>query len=122
MALSMVSMVRLGSATHSANTDQRRLELCGPAAGACGGATKTVTVPGAGIAIPGKWMVFGINGAGVVSVSKILTGHISAFAHLTWGLEAGIATSLDSSFVLFIRREFGLGCRGMARRMCREVK
>lgn len=71
--LSMVSIVRMGGETHSANTDQRRLELCGPSTRACGGATPTVTVPGTGIAIPGPWMAFGINTAGIVSVAQILT-------------------------------------------------
>lgn len=71
-ALSMVAMLRMGSSTHSTNTDQRRLELCGPSTTACAGATPTVSVPGAGIALPGNWMVFGINIAGVVSVAEIL--------------------------------------------------
>jgi galactose oxidase len=69
----MVSMIRISGSTHSANTDQRRLELCGSSTAPCAGATATVTVPGPGIAIPGPWMVFGINSAGVPSVSKILT-------------------------------------------------
>lgn len=71
--LSMVSMIRMGTSTHSANTDQRRLELCGGATAACGGASATVTVPGAGIAIPGVWMIFGLNDVGTPSVASLIT-------------------------------------------------
>jgi galactose oxidase len=71
-ALSMVAMVRMGTSTHSVNTDQRRLELCGDATTACGGATPTATIPGEGLAIPGNWMVFGLNLDGVPSVAEIL--------------------------------------------------
>jgi galactose oxidase len=75
--LKSVSIIRFGSATHSTNTDQRRLELCGPAPTACDTSTSnTVTIPAdAGIALPGYWMVFGVNMAGVPSVSKtVLVG------------------------------------------------
>ena len=73
VALSMVSIIRLGSATHSVDTDQRRIELCGPSTTACAGRTNTVTIPAdSGIAIAGNWMVFGLNGAGVPSVSEIV--------------------------------------------------
>ena len=70
--LSMVSMVRMGGSTHSMNTDQRRLELCGPSTTPCGGASASVTVPGNGVAIPGNWMVFAVNAAGVPSVASTL--------------------------------------------------
>ena len=74
--LMMVSMVRMGGATHSTNTDQRRLELCGPFTTPCGASPVTVTVPSdPGIALPGNWMVFGVNVAGVPSVaSTVLVG------------------------------------------------
>ena len=68
----MVSMLRMGGATHGTNTDQRRLELCGPSTSPCGGASASLTVPGAGIAIPGNWMVFAVNAAGVPSVASTL--------------------------------------------------
>lgn len=67
----MVSMIRMGGQTHSTNTDQRRLELCGPSTTACTGNFSFVTIPGQGIAIPGLWMVFGINQAGVPSIGTI---------------------------------------------------
>ena len=68
----MVSMVRYSAETHSTNTDQRRLELCGPSSTACGGANPSVVIPGAGVAIPGFWMLFGFNLAGVPSVAATL--------------------------------------------------
>ena len=75
-ALRIVAIVRFGSSTHSVNTDQRRIELCGPAAGACrspAGNLYTLKIPGdPGIATSGHWMVFGVNAAGVPSVSKTI--------------------------------------------------
>ena len=59
-------MCRYGTSTHAVDTDQRRIELCGPlAGGACGaGPSYTVTIPAdAGIAIPGNYMVFGVSAA-----------------------------------------------------------
>jgi hypothetical protein len=71
--LMMVSMIRMGSATHSTNTDQRRIELCGPFTKACGGKAPTVMVhKDKGVALPGYWMVFGINKAGVPSEAETL--------------------------------------------------
>ena len=53
--LRIIAIVRYGSTTHAVDTDQRRIELCGPVAGACGaGTSNTVTVPtDPGVAIPG---------------------------------------------------------------------
>jgi hypothetical protein len=74
VALSMISIIRYGSSTHSVNTDQRRIELCGKSSLPCAataGFAYSVTVPAdPGVATPGIWMVFGINGAGVPSVSR----------------------------------------------------
>ena len=70
--LSMVSMLRMGGHTHGISTDQRHLELCGPSTTPCGGTSASVTVPGAGVAIPGFWMVFGMNAAGVPSEAQTL--------------------------------------------------
>lgn len=71
--LLQVSMLRMGSSTHSANTDQRRLELCGDTSSSCDCETSvTLTVPGSGIAIPGYWMVFGVNAAGVPSIASTI--------------------------------------------------
>jgi galactose oxidase len=72
-ALSTIALVRFGSATHAVNTDQRRIELCGKASKACAAAAGnkyTVTIPARpGIVIPGNWMVFGVDAAGVPSKS-----------------------------------------------------
>jgi galactose oxidase len=75
-ALSVISMIRYGTSTHALNTDQRRIELCGPATTACAGGANnvyTVTVPSnRGVEILGAWMLFGVNTAGVPSVSSKL--------------------------------------------------
>lgn len=68
-----MSMIRMGSATHSSNTDQRRIELCGPYTKACGGKTATLQVPkDDGIALAGNWMIFAVNKNGVPSKAAIL--------------------------------------------------
>ncbi|NJR41315.1 MAG: DUF1929 domain-containing protein [Akkermansiaceae bacterium] len=74
--LMMVSLIRMGSATHSTNTDQRRLELCGPFTTPCDASPVIVTIPDdPGIALAGNWMVFGVNAQGVPSVaSPLLVG------------------------------------------------
>ena len=71
--MKMVSMVRFGTVTHSTNTDQRRVELCGPRTAACGGTEARIKVPeDPGVAVGGNWMVFAINEAGVPSVAATL--------------------------------------------------
>lgn len=69
--LAMISAIRYGSVTHSTNTDQRRVELCGPNIRPCGGSPVEVRLPGnSGVMIRGNWMIFGINNAGVPSIAK----------------------------------------------------
>jgi hypothetical protein len=71
--LDMISMIRMGSATHSTNTDQRRIELCGLSTNLCGPLPVNVTIPGTpGIATAGYWMIFGLNSRGVPSVASIV--------------------------------------------------
>ena len=78
--LKTIAIVRFGSSTHSINTDQRRLELCGAASTPCssnlvgdGRYSSSVTIPSdPDIAIPGNWMLFGINQAGIPSKSVTL--------------------------------------------------
>ena len=61
------ALIRGGSATHTVDTDQRRIPLTPTASGS----SYTVTVPGdPGIALPGQWMMFAINGAGVPSIAR----------------------------------------------------
>ncbi|KAI0512508.1 hypothetical protein F5B22DRAFT_305212 [Xylaria bambusicola] len=64
------SLVRYGSATHSVNTDQRRVPLT-PVSVA--GRQYTVKLPSEpGILTPGYWMLFALNSAGVPSVATTI--------------------------------------------------
>ena len=61
------SLIRMGSATHTVNTDQRRIPLTPTVSGL----KYTITVPGdAGVALPGYWMLFALDSAGVPSLAK----------------------------------------------------
>ena len=61
------ALIRYGSATHTVDTDQRRIPLTPVGAGNI----YTITVPNdAGIAIPGPWMLFALDANGIPSVSK----------------------------------------------------
>ncbi|KAH7407190.1 carbohydrate-binding module family 32 protein [Cadophora sp. MPI-SDFR-AT-0126] len=61
------SLIRYGSATHTVNTDQRRLAFDTGVSGT----SNTITVPGdPGVALPGFWMLFALNAQGVPSVAK----------------------------------------------------
>lgn len=64
-----ISLVRMGSTTHTVNTDQRRIAFDNLK----GGNTNQITIPGdQGKALPGYWMVFAMNAAGTPSVGKTL--------------------------------------------------
>ncbi len=68
MACTVFSMIRMGSTTHTVNTDQRRIALTPTTSGT----TYTFTVPtDPGVAVPGHWMVWALAG-GVPGVSKQL--------------------------------------------------
>ncbi|KAI2635520.1 hypothetical protein GGS21DRAFT_539100 [Xylaria nigripes] len=61
------SLVRYSTVTHSVNTDQRRVPL---SITGVSGSTYVVSLPSdPGILIPGYWMLFAIDGAGVPSVA-----------------------------------------------------
>jgi hypothetical protein len=65
-----VGLVRLGSQTHSVEMEQRYL----PLSVAAGSGTLTVTVPAnANTAVPGVYMLFIVDAAGVPSVAKMVT-------------------------------------------------
>lgn len=67
-AVTGFSLIRYGSATHTVNTDQRRIPLT-PSASV--GTTYTVTIPSEpGIALPGYWMLFALNAAGTPSIGR----------------------------------------------------
>jgi galactose oxidase len=66
--ISSFSLIRYGSATHTVDTDQRRIALT---LTTTSGTTYTLTIPSdSGIALPGYWMLFGLNSAGVPSLAK----------------------------------------------------
>lgn len=68
-AVTSWSLVRMGSATHTVDTDQRRVPLTATA----NGNTYSMTVPAdPGVALPGYWMLFAINAAGTPSVAKTI--------------------------------------------------
>lgn len=61
------SFIRMSTTTHTVNTDQRRVPLKATQAGN----TYTMVLPNdRGILIPGPWMLFGMNAAGVPSLAK----------------------------------------------------
>jgi galactose oxidase len=68
-AVSRFSLVRLGTATHTVNTDQRRVALTSSGSGT----SYTVTIPAdPGVALPGYWYLFAINSAGTPSLARIV--------------------------------------------------
>jgi len=68
--VSSFALVRMGSVTHSVNTDQRRVPLSHISTGPN---TYSVAIPSdPGIAIPGYYMLFALDGEGVPSVARIV--------------------------------------------------
>jgi len=75
-AVSSFSFIKFGSATHSVDTDQRRIAFTPISTS---GTSYTFTMPGdAGIAMPGYWMFFALNSAGVPSVAATIRVTIAA--------------------------------------------
>ncbi|WP_433372314.1 discoidin domain-containing protein [Actinoplanes sp. CA-142083] len=69
-AVTAFSIIRMGTATHTVDTDQRRLSLA-PSTGNDGAYTLTIPAD-SGVAIPGYWMLFALDAKGVPSVAKII--------------------------------------------------
>lgn len=68
-AVTSFSLIRYGSATHSVDTDQRRIALTPTGSGT----SYTATVPSdPGIAIPGYWMLFALSSTGVPSLAQTI--------------------------------------------------
>jgi galactose oxidase len=68
-AVQSFAIVRMGTATHSVDTDQRRIALTPTAV--TGG--YRVTIPAdKGVALPGYWMLFAMDANGVPSVAKTI--------------------------------------------------
>jgi galactose oxidase len=66
-AVTAFAIVRMGTATHSVDTDQRRIALA-PATVSGG---YRITVPAdKGVALPGYWMLFAMDAKGVPSVAR----------------------------------------------------
>jgi galactose oxidase len=64
------SLVRLGSATHTVDTDQRRVPLT---ISGTSGTTSTLALPAdRGVLVPGYYMLFALDAAGVPSLAKIV--------------------------------------------------
>jgi len=62
------ALIRMGSNTHCINTDQRRMALN---ATLSTGSTYTMSISDdPGIALPGYWMLFVLNSAGVPSLAE----------------------------------------------------
>ena len=68
-AVTSFAIVRMGTATHSVDTDQRRLSLAPTAV--TGGYQLTIPAD-AGVAVPGYWMLFAMNAKGVPSIAKTI--------------------------------------------------
>ena len=69
-AVTGFSIIRMGTATHSLDTDQRRIALT-PTSSADG--SYSLTIPAdPGIAVPGYWMLFALDANGVPSVAKVI--------------------------------------------------
>jgi galactose oxidase len=64
------SFVRMGTSTHSINTDQRRISLNTVSQS---GSSYTITLPNDyGVLIPGYWYLFALNKAGTPSIASIV--------------------------------------------------
>ena len=69
-AVTAFSMVRIGTATHTVNNDQRRVALSHTDNG---GGSYSLQVPSnPGILLPGYWMLFAMNAQDTPSVAKII--------------------------------------------------
>jgi galactose oxidase len=73
-AVTSFAIVRMGSATHSVDTDQRRLSL--PLSVGLDGTYKLTVPADPGVAVPGYWMLFALDSKGVPSVARII--HITS--------------------------------------------
>jgi galactose oxidase len=68
-AITKFSLIRFGTATHTVDTDQRRIPLTPSGSGT----SFTVTVPAdPGVALPGFWLLFALDEKGTPSVGKVI--------------------------------------------------
>ena len=72
-AVTKFSLVRMGSVTHTVDTDQRRIALT-PAS--TGTNTYSLTLPNdPGVIVPGNWMLFAMDASGTPSIAATVTVH-----------------------------------------------
>jgi hypothetical protein len=75
-AVTSFVLMRLSATTHTVNNDQRRIPLtiATAKAGANGAESYTLTMPSAdpGVVLPGYYMLFALNAAGVPSISSTI--------------------------------------------------
>lgn len=74
------SLVRMGATTHTVNTDQRRLSLAFSQTGA--NSYRVQTPSNSGYLLPGYWMLFALDAAGVPSVAKIVRVDVNGVADM----------------------------------------
>lgn len=87
------SLVRVGSATHTVNNDQRRLPVSFSVAGTN---LYNINVPSnSNLLLPGNWMLFALDGDGVPSVAKIVNVQPNLIARLI--SPATITTNIGQS-------------------------
>ncbi len=68
--VSKFSLMRMGTVTHTVNTDQRRIPMT---ATAVAGNTATLKLPAdRGVLVPGPYMLFAIDGKGVPSIASTI--------------------------------------------------
>lgn len=65
------ALVRMGATTHTVNSDQRRIPVAFTALGA--NAYRLRLTSNSGYMLPGQWMLFALDAAGVPSVAKIVS-------------------------------------------------
>lgn len=69
--VSSFSLIRYGSATHSVDTDQRRIPYTSLTPNSGTTSTYSLVIPAdPGVALPGYWMLFAVDASGVPSLSK----------------------------------------------------
>lgn len=64
------ALVRMGATTHTVNSDQRRIPVAFTRTGT--NAYRLAVTSNSGYLLPGQWMLFALDSAGVPSVSKIV--------------------------------------------------
>ena len=68
--MSRFALVRMSAVTHTVNNDQRRIPLTPTTSN---GTTHTIAIPAdAGVALPGIYLLFALDGQGTPSIAKVV--------------------------------------------------